>query len=143
MIFVLIFGTALLCATGFALFAGGRPERTGATAIFVAACLSVPSTSFYASPETGLLLIDILLLGVFLWLLASTDRYWPIWAVGFQLVTVTTHLAKMLQPDVVAAAYANFADLWAYPIMAALTIGTFQHRRRLRGMIDRDTISRN
>ncbi len=135
----LLFYTACLIATcGYALWRGGRPERTGAainlagSAITLLVGLLTPA--IWQSAMAGLSAIDLLVSLAFLALAIGTTRYWPIWAFGFSIAGVAAHLARAIQPEVPAMAYFRSEAVWAYPSLAALAIGTWSaHRRRKTG----------
>ena len=128
---MLLFWNACVIATGLYAAAYGRtPERVGAAAVIVGSYASVPSAAFFGAPEIGILVIDCLLLTGFMWLLFISDRFWPIWATGFHMISVVTHLAVVVQPDIIPAAYANYAIFWSYPVLAALAWGTWDQKFR-------------
>jgi hypothetical protein len=76
----------------------------------------------------------------FLALLAlRSDRFWPIWAAGFQLLAVITHCARLLDPTLGAWVYITAGVIWTYLVLFALTFGTLgcwradaQSRERIR-----------
>ena len=126
-----IFWNACLLATAlYVLLRGGRAERIGALAVVIASYASIPSTAFFGATEIGILAVDSLLLAVFIWLLVTTDRFWPIWATGFHMISVVTHLAVAIQPNIMPVAYANYAIFWSYLVLASLAWGTWDIRRR-------------
>ena len=115
----------LFLAVSVALWRGGRPERSAAVAVTAASFASpLLQSGLFASPQYGILTVDVLLLG-WLGLLALTaPRFWPMWATGFHLVGTITHVARMVDPTVVPPAYAIGQALWSYPVLAALTVGS-------------------
>jgi hypothetical protein len=127
--FMLIFWNACLLATGlYAVLRGRTPERIGAGAVVLGSYASIPSVAFFGAPEIGILAIDCILLSVFVGLLLVTDRFWPIWATGFHMISVVTHIAVAVQPKIIPAAYANYAIFWAYPVLVSLAWGTWDQR---------------
>ncbi len=124
MFFVVFYNLILNGVILYALVYGGRPERVGAVAMWSATYLSVPTSSFSSGPELGILFVDLALLAVLLVILVRSDRYWPIWATGFHLIAVLTHLAKAIDPKILPVAYANYLVLWSYPVLATLAIAT-------------------
>jgi hypothetical protein len=74
--------------------------------------------------------VDLLTLIAAVSLAVAVDRYWPLWFAGFPLVAVATHLASMVQIAIVPKAYALAQGFWAYPMMAALFIGTWFHAHK-------------
>jgi hypothetical protein len=70
----------------------------------------------------------VTLIAIALW----SDRFWPLWAAGFQLVGSMAHVLKMIDVAFAPWGYAVAARFWSYPILLVLFIGAWrQHRRRL------------
>ena len=114
----------LLSAVAVALWRGGWPERTAAVAVLAASFASpLVESSLFASPEYGILAVDLLLIGWLGALALATDRFWPLWATGFHLVGTIIHVARMVDPTVVPPAYAMGQVFWSYPVLAALAWG--------------------
>lgn len=117
---LLLFGT---CA--FAFLQGRTDERVAAGAMLVAAALSpIALSAGYASPETGVLGIDMALLLLLVIIALKSDRFWPLWAAGFHVVGTTIHLATFVEVDIWPPAYANAQAFWAWPVLGALLVGT-------------------
>ena len=134
MIMLILWNICLIATSLYASLYGQRSERIGAAAVLIGSFASVPSTAFFSSPEIGILVIDGVLLTVFASLVFASDRYWPIWATGFHMISVITHLAVVVQPEIIPVAYANYAIFWAYPVLAALAWGTWDQRVRQANM---------
>jgi len=130
----LFFLACLVASCSYAAWCGGWPERAGAAIMVAASILSVvAATSFYTgwdSPQAGIFIVDLLMLAALVNLALYTDRYWPIWVTSFHLIAVTIHVASLVEPSVAALAYASAAEFWAYPMLAMLAVGTWNHRRR-------------
>jgi hypothetical protein len=121
---ILYLGT-LLATVALALWRGGWPERTAAVAVLAASFASpFVQSDLFASPEYGILAVDLLLLGWLGALALATDRFWPLWATGFHLVGTVIHVARMVDPTVVPPAYALGQVFWSYPVLAALATGS-------------------
>jgi hypothetical protein len=127
---VILWNICVIATAFFAVVRGAAPERIGAVGIIVASYASVPSTAFFGAPELAMLTVDCVLLGSFLWLLVTTDRFWPIWATGFHAISVVTHLAVAVQPHIIPIAYATYAIFWGYPVLASLAWGTWHQMAR-------------
>jgi hypothetical protein len=54
----------------------------------------------------------------------NSNRFWPIWALGFQTVAVATHLATIWVPDIVPKAYQALLSFWSIPILWVMVAGT-------------------
>ncbi len=120
----LLFTVVMFGTFGVALWKGEWPERATAIVLFCAAAASpLVESSLFASPEYGILAVDLLLLGWLGALALVTDRFWPLWATGFHLVGTVIHIARMADPTVVPNAYALGQVFWSYPVLAALASG--------------------
>ncbi|WP_416908728.1 MAG: hypothetical protein ACMVO5_03705 [Polymorphobacter sp.] len=122
---ILLIGTCL-----FAFLRGRTDERLAAGGMMLAALITpLAVSSGFASPETGVLGIDVALL-TFLFIIAlKSDRFWPLWAAGFHVVGTTIHLATFVEVDIWPPAYANAQGFWAWPVLAALFVGTLLEAR--------------
>ena len=58
-----------------------------------------------------------------------SDRFWPLYAAGFQIVGTTIHLARLVDSGVFHSAYAFAQIFWAYPVLLALAAGTWLEAR--------------
>lgn len=131
-----IFWAILLLTCGYALWRGRSDER-----IIASVCLSAslatrfaisPLQGRYASLETGLMMIDALVLLAFLWIALRSQRFWPLWIAGLQLTNSISHFMKLADVDLVPRAYGAAAALWSYPILFILAIGTWRGHQRSR-----------
>jgi hypothetical protein len=133
MIYSVITVAALLGSAGMAWKWGGLDEKLAAFGFVLAAlATNLANANSYARTETGILVIDFaLLLGLIIIALRS-DRFWPMWAAGFQIVAVMVHIASMIETGDFAWAYAVGLIFWTYPVLIALGVGTWlegRHRR--------------
>lgn len=129
---------ALLCLATciYAVGWGGAPERITACAFIVAFVLTnvfqTPHARIYLFFEWRIALIDTaLLLAVGAVGLFST-RYWGIPMTSMQLVDVSGHAAKVLDPHVLPSAYFALVTLISFPMVLTLGFGVWFHRQRLR-----------
>lgn len=130
-----LFLAFLLLSSAYAFIKGDQPERIGAATLLGGASLTV----FVASPlgirfqgvEAGILIIDLLILGIFLWLAMRSTRFWPIWIAAMLGAEVVIHVALMIAPNVVPRAYMHALALWSWFAQLALAIATWRHRTRL------------
>ena len=120
----------------FAVWRGGGPERVTAIAYIVALAgsaaagfLRVPG-NFRVVP-TGLFLVDTLLLVALCVIAIRANRWWIIPAAGCQLVAVLVHAGKLLNPAMIPNSYEFLVDIWSWPMVALLALGSWAHRRRL------------
>lgn len=125
----------LLFSTFYALGRGGRPEKFGAAAMMMAALLSVlavrPRELRFQQVETGVLVIDTVLLLFFVWLSVKSTRFWPLWVSALLGAEVAVHIASMIAPAFAAAAYMNANAPWSWLAQTVLVIATKRHQLRL------------
>lgn len=108
----------------------------GAVIFILATALSDIAARYnpdWASTSFGVLWVDTGCLGGLAILALRSNRYWPIWALGFQTAAVATHMATIIAPDIVPKAYQAVAAFWSIPILVAMVTGTtldWQHSQR-------------
>ncbi len=126
-----------LCAVCiYAFVFGGRTERLGALLMIVATAATmalmifrVPLRATQAETlATAVFVVDLALLVGFVLLSIGTTKFWPLWAAGFHLASIFTHLADMIDPTLLPRAYILFQPFWAYPMFLALAVGTRRHQ---------------
>lgn len=128
-----IVGLVSILAVGFAFIKGDEPERLGAGAFALVslATLFIPEDAG-SGPMWGRMALDVVLLGVFVWLAWYSRRTWLFWAASFQAVIVTGHVLVManIRPPINAFAAVN--NLANYGLLISMAVGTFwawQERR--------------
>ncbi|WP_417818868.1 hypothetical protein [Tritonibacter scottomollicae] len=125
-----IYYTFLVACCGYAIFRGSRSEYIGAT-IMIAGSLSTLAVgrlfgTSWTGVEVGIFAIDIVALIAFIHLALISDRFWPIWATAFHLLAVTIQTAILVAPQITPWAFATGAAFWAYPMLLALAIGSYE-----------------
>jgi hypothetical protein len=117
-----VWPAALMAVCALALWRGRDEERLATAALLANWALGM--TVFKSnSQETqwAVLGFDVALLGLYLWLSMRTQRYWPLFVAGFQLLIVVTHVARVADPRVSGWAYLTAQLLFSYLIL--ITIG--------------------
>lgn len=132
----IIFWIVLLASCGYALWRGRRYERIAAIVFIAATVLSIiarsPLQGRYHELEISDLIIDSGVLVSVVAIALVSDRFWPLWAAGLQLVDSMAHMLKALQPTLIPAVYGAAERFWSYPILIILLIGAWrQHRRSI------------
>ena len=121
----------LVACCGYAILRGSRVEYIGA-AIMVVGSLSTlvigrMVENSWKSVEGGIFAVDIVALVALICLALKSDRFWPIWATAFHLLAVTIHTAMIVEPQIKPWAFATGSAFWAYPMLLALAIGSYEH----------------
>lgn len=127
----LLFLGLLLVSFAYVARYGRWPERIGLAIIIVGSIATalVGRSDLWQGAEIGILAVDVVVLGMFIMIVGLTDRFWPLWVSAFQLVSVTSHLARLLKPATVALAYAFAEQVWSY-VMIAVVVGSVAWQRR-------------
>ena len=126
-----IWTAAMLTVAAYALWRGGWGERTIAWGMVVDSLTSgiVQNTRDWGAPQWADLGIDILYLIVMVGVALKSARMWPLWAAGFQLVSVIVYFARIADMKVGAFAPYLATVIWSYLILVVIAIGTWLHGR--------------
>lgn len=132
----ILFSAMLFPICLYALWRGGWDERMVASLCLIgtlATMLAVaPLSGRYQSVEGGMALVDLAVLAGFVTIALTSQRFWPLWVAGLQLTTALGHGLKALDSDLLPQAYGAALQVWAYPILIILAVGTWRRQRRLR-----------
>jgi len=121
----------MLALVALVAWRGGREEKFACNALVVAWLLSKLLHKYKGlQPEWGILVVDIGLMGVLLWLALRSRRHWPLFAAGFHLLAVVTHVARMADPTVGGWAYLTAAIIWGYLVVFSVAYGAWTAPRR-------------
>lgn len=119
----------VLAATVVAAFWRGRTiEKWGAVTALagsVGSTLAALNQS-WTHLALDLFVIDCAVLAGFWWLSLTSNRFWPYWATGWQLVAVLTHIQRALFVDIMPASYALLSMYLAYPMLALILLASLR-----------------
>ena len=105
-----IFWMILFATCGYALVKGRRYERLAASLFLVATLVSVLAHlslwAGYRAINIGEVAVDCLVLIVVVGIALVSDRFWPLWVAGLQLVASMAHILKATTGDLPPWAYA-------------------------------------
>jgi hypothetical protein len=128
------FRALLIAVCLYALWRGRGEERIVALICLGATLASrlafSPLSVRYHGVESGLLVIDLVVLASFVAVALRSQRFWPLWVAGLQLTTSMAHLMKAIDSTLMPMAYGAAIALWSYPILIILAIGTWRGQRR-------------
>jgi hypothetical protein len=112
---VWVWPTALVGPCAIAVLRGRSEERLATGTIVLGWALTVVAFKDRSvDTQWQVLLVDTAELPVFLWLAMRSRRWWPLFAAGFKLLIVITHLAHALDESVSSWAYLTAALIWSY-----------------------------
>lgn len=108
----------------FAAWAGGRPQKVLAAIIFVAwiGSAAIQDRSFQR-PQYLTLVLDIGLMVAFVVLAIRWRELWLTWLAAFQVLTMATHFAMILDPRIWPRASITAYMIWSYLVLASLGWG--------------------
>jgi hypothetical protein len=132
---VILFWLLLLMSCGYALWRGRKYERIAAVVFIAATVLSLLGHSpreRYVAIEASDLIIDSSVLVAIVAIALASDRFWPLWAAGLQLVDSMSHLLKTIHSDLLPNVYGAAERFWSYPILVILLIGAWRQDQRSR-----------
>ena len=135
---VVLTALAIFAATTvYALRRGGPPERMAAEIIFVwilsdVAYHQLLGPASFAEVDPVHLVLDGAELAAITWLALTANRIWPLWAAAAQLITVSGHIAVIVETVEVRRAYWAVRELPGYIQLLALACGAAFHVRRVR-----------
>ena len=130
----IIFWIVLFATCGYALWRGRKYERIAAIVFIAATVLSFlthsPLRSRYFGIELSDLIVDNAVLVAVIAIALVSDRFWPLWIAGLQLVDSMSHLLKAIDVDLVPRVYGAAERFWSYPILIILLVGAWRQNRR-------------
>jgi hypothetical protein len=135
MLRVILFWLLLLVSCGYALWRGRKYERIAALVFVTATILSFLGHSphgRYVAIEASDLIVDTSVLVAVVAIALASDRFWPLWVAGLQLVDSLSHVMKAIDSDLVPKVYGAAERFWSYPILIILLVGAWRQHRRAR-----------
>lgn len=132
---IVLFYMIFLLSLFSAAFFGGAPERVGAATLVLAfiaqaAWYSVTPPQ-YADVDPASVLADFICLLGFGYLALNSNRIWPICIAGFQVISLASHFARLLESEVNPIVYSALKSTPTSVGIIILLLGTIFHRRRL------------
>ena len=123
----------------FAIIKGGTAERWSGFVV-IAAWLASPwvQVADVHNPEWFILIIDAVVAIVFVLLLWRTKKLWLVVAAAFQLLTVASHTAMLIDLRITMNTYLMALGIWGVGVLGALLTGTMLHLRSKRSRNDAD-----
>lgn len=121
------FGLVLtIAACGGAFWKGGREEQLAAGALLIDWALTIALRDrSWVGTQWAAFGADLGLLIVITAISMRTTRYWPLVAAGFELLCVTVHVARMIDPGVRAWAYATAQVIFTQLFVLTIGVGAW------------------
>jgi hypothetical protein len=133
MLRVILFWLLLVVSCGYALWRGRKYERIAALVFVTATILSFLGHSAhrrYVEIEASDLIVDTAVLFTVVAIALVSDRFWPLWVAGLQLVDSMAHLMKAIDANLLPTVYGAAERFWSYPILLILFIGAWRQQHR-------------
>ena len=121
-----VWPAALMSVCFLAVWRGRDDERLAAGGLLANWAISLVVTNRRAEmTQWDVLIVDVALLGLYVWLALRSRRHWPLFAGGFQLLIVVTHLGRAVDPAVSGWAYLTAGLIWAYLLLLTICYGAW------------------
>ena len=104
-----------------ATWRGRNQERLAAGGLLAGWALSLISYERSLHTQWGIVAVDAGLLALLVWVALRSRRYWPLFAAGFHVLAMLTHLARALDPTFSGWTYMTAEMIWNY--LVVLTVG--------------------
>lgn len=133
-----IFWLLAVLSCGFVWLVGSAEGKRAAGLFSVAVLLTWAAQTLdtqWCQTHWPLLAVDTAYLFAAYAFSLRSDRYWPMWIVAFQLLTVASHLATIVAPDFVPKVYSAIATFWVVPLLLSLVSGVYLDHRASRHLV--------
>lgn len=128
---VWVWPVALMVVCIIAVRRGRDEERLAAGTVVLAWALSmVVYRARSEDTQWQVLLIDSGVFSVYLWIAMRTRRFWPLFAAGFKLLSLTTHVAHAADEGISGWAYWTATRTFNYLALFAIGYGAWTAPRR-------------
>jgi hypothetical protein len=124
---------------GLVFLLGGQPERVGALILIVGSLATgvvaagVLGSSTWVHLETGIFIIDVIVLFALWGIALSSDRFWPYWVTAWQLIAVLVHLQMIIFANIMPQAYAYATKYMAFPMVLLMLLASVKRRIQTAG----------
>lgn len=121
-----VWPTALMAVCALALWRGRDDERLAAAGMLANWSLSRILFKNHSNDlQAGVFAVDVVLLGLYLWLALRSRRYWPLFGAGFWLLAIITHVGRLVDPRMSGWAYLTAEIIWSYLVLWAIAYGAW------------------
>lgn len=118
----------------FAAASRGRPQVLTAIVVAIAwvGSAALQNRQNLIDPQYAIFGLDLVAAGLFIWLALRYRQGWQMAIAAFQLLTMTTHVAVMIDLRINAWAYLTAYLVWSYLLLVSLLWGGAQGFRARR-----------
>lgn len=129
---VAIYYVVLLVTVTVAVRCGGPLERWAAYTALIASVLTSAVNPFptWHDIELNIFVIDVLVLLSFWFISLKTQRFWPYWITGWQLIAIFGHIQKFMFSEILARPYSLLSVYISYPILLLIIYASGSFGRR-------------
>lgn len=129
-----IWTICMLAVCAFAFWRGGWPEQVAAAGMVAGSLATglLQNRSDFSQTQWADLAVDVIYLGVLLWLALRSNRYWPLSTAAFQLLSVVIYVARMADRSVGARAPNTAGVILSYLMLISILVGIWGQARRSR-----------
>jgi hypothetical protein len=116
-----------LLACAYAIWRGGRTERGVAALILVDWFVSpiLQSQESFKDVQYGVFVLDGMITLTLLGVALRSDRYWPLWVTGLQILELLMHAAMGIDHHIRPRAYFVGIEISSYFILLSLVAGVW------------------
>lgn len=125
-----------MAVSAVATWRGGDYERLAAGGLLAAWALSMLTYERHLQTQWGVLLVDLGLMALLCWIALRSGRFWPLFAAGFHLLAIVTHIARFLDPTFSGWAYQTAEIIWGYLLAFSIGYGAWSAPNRQEAYAD-------
>lgn len=128
---IALYYAVLLVTVAVALQRGGPLERWAAYTALLASILTtvLAPVPEWTDVEISIFAIDIMALLSFWYIALKTQRFWPYWITGWQLIAIFGHVQKLMFAEILARPYALLSMYISYPILFVILYASSSAKR--------------
>ncbi len=131
-----VWPATILGVCAVATWRGGNHERLAAGGLLASWALSLVSYERALHTQWGVVAVDAGLLALLVWIALRSRRFWPLFAAGFHILAMLTHLARALDPTFSGWTYMTAEMIWNYLVVFAVGYGAWSAPRRQEAYAD-------
>lgn len=120
-----VWPATILGVCALATWRGRNHERLAAGGLLASWALSLVSYERALQTQWGIVAVDACLLALLIWISLRSRRFWPMFAAGFHVLAMLTHLARALDATFSGWTYMTAEMIWSYLVLLAVGYGAW------------------